>query len=134
MRITNPRFRLEKKLGNIRILRRGIPYDEIGRKEDLSDRPEHGVGLFFISYQNSISNFETIQTWAGGGNVIMHPLRGVDGIAGQGTYDNQAQDWPKKWDSPANGHHEEDLFMHVVTLLGGEYFFTPSLPFLANLK
>jgi Dyp-type peroxidase family len=126
IRITNPR-------GNsVRIVRRGITYDEFGRTSDLTDEPEHGVGLYFISYQASITNqFERIQKWAAGG-PILDRWRGIDPIAGQGIFEIFKQKWPMPT-TKGTVIESGDHFMHVVNMLGGEYFFAPSIPFLQKL-
>lgn len=132
IRLTNPRAddEVEKKE---RIVRRGVTYDETGRKKDFSIHPSQGVGLLFMSYQAHLEKqFEKIQDWANrgelGGNTVRD--RAIDGVIGQGKRDTP-QLWPEIW----NGEklQEKNLIKHVVTLKGGEYFFAPSIPFLESL-
>lgn len=95
---------------HIRIVRRGIPYNEI--ENDTGS----GVGLLFMCYQRNIHNqFELIQrVWVDNRN---HPIigTGVDRLIGQ------------EWSQEIN-------LKYPITLQGGEYFFAPSLSFLRNLK
>lgn len=132
IRMTNPR----KQNFNgtfTRIVRRGMPYDEAGRNNDLSKHPEKGVGLLFLSYQANIARqFETIQTWANTGVIpVTGVRRGIDGIVGQGK-NLIKQDWPTFWES--ENIVEGNLFEDVVHMKGGEYFFTPSISFLRKLN
>ncbi len=117
MQTVNPAY----QPGN-RITRRGIPYDEIGRNNDLTWEPENNVGLLFMCFQSSIENgFERMQL-----NVNT-----ADGIIGN-AIDGSFQQWPAPW-----GNDDVRLcgfsFNKFVTLKGGEYFFAPSIPFLLTL-
>jgi Dyp-type peroxidase family len=116
-----------------RIVRRGIPYDEAGRNNDMAWFPSQDVGLLFMCYQaNIFLQFETLQaTWANDGKVGEFKKVGIDSIAGQGAMNAQPQQWPAKWDKDdkLNGFS----FPSTVTLKGGEYFFAPSIPFLRHL-
>lgn len=131
IRITNPRDKTEP-IARIRIVRRGITYDEIGRRKNLTDQPEHGVGLYFISYQSYIETFEIMQNWTLGGHVH-GKFMGIDPIAGQGEQNHSAQEWRQQIGGGAASMFNQFLFTKVVTMLGGEYFFAPSIPFLRKL-
>lgn len=115
----------------IRIIRRGIPYGD--RTADLSDQPESGVGLLFMSYQASItSQFEHIlRNWC---NDIDYPQfeTGIDPLIGQRIKGNQAQLWNKGWNT---GRHMKVAFSlrDVVRLKGGAYFFAPAISWLKNI-
>jgi Dyp-type peroxidase family len=136
IRVTNPRADVGQAFAkSVRLTRRGIPYNDIGRDEyDLdNDKPRGGVGLLFQCYQSSIQRqFEFIQsTWANHGDIGGHMV-GQDAIIGQGV-NTDPKLLQNQWgigdvvqDMPAS-------FGHFVTTKGGEYFFTPSLPFLRTI-
>ncbi len=139
VRITNPRKDPidpvvdQAFTKSVRLTRRAIPYNDIGRDEfDLDgDRPTHGVGLLFICYQSSIvKQFEFIQSrWANQGTIASHMV-GQDGTIGQGPVPpGFTQGLPKQWGVPPNDS-QPIHFGHFVTMKGGEYFYTPSIPFL----
>ena len=105
-----------------RIARRGIPY---GVRPDLDPSgvfrvaPRTGVGLLFSCYQADIAGqFEYVQRhWI---NDPDHPVpgAGVDAVIGQ----------------PAPAAPVEHPALHrAVRLLGGDYFHSPSIPFLREL-
>lgn len=116
--------------GPIRITRRGIPYNDIGRNvNDLdNDKPPFGVGLLFMCYQANIENqFEAIQKKAN---------EGFDAVIGQKPV--TAITLPLQWGLA--GQHtvqinniKKGLTFNFVTNKGGEYFFTPSISFLKNI-
>jgi Dyp-type peroxidase family len=147
----------EEELGH-RIARRGIPYGgPLSSADNLDDLPTQGVGLLFICYQSDIwEQFEFIQRfWCNnplflepgfsGGSNPNYDLTGLDAVIGQkqgeqadpaiGQAPNPPQNWPKQW-GKATVKPEippENQFGQFVTLKGGEYFFSPSISFLANL-
>ena len=95
--------------------------------------PSKGVGLLFQSYQASIANqFETTQKWANSTDD-----GGLDPVIGQQT--SCPLNWPTKYRSSET--EKVDFFSRdkappagpYVKLLGGGYFFAPSLPFLKSL-
>lgn len=134
IRITNPRSDVTNNFAHtVRLTRRAIPYNDVGRNvQDLEkDPPTHGVGLLFQCYQRSITNqFEFIQkAWVNDGN-IGGTLVGQDGIIGQGV-NTFAKTLPEKWG--ISGNTIPLSFAGFVKMLGGEYFFTPSISFLRNL-
>ena len=144
IRITNPRADtgdtgIDSFVQSVRLVRRGIPYNEIGRVE-TEGLPPSGVGLLFMCYQRSIEDqFEFIQSiWANKGDVRLPDrkprLVGQDGIIGQGPNSFQKK-LPEQWD--VNGITNNCEFSNpnsdFVTMKGGEYFFTPSISFLKSL-
>jgi Dyp-type peroxidase family len=132
IRITNPR-NLQPEKNPIRIVRRGIPYDEVQRDENLSWYPENGVGLLFMCYQKSIvGQFEVLQkNWANNGTIFDKKVA-IDGVIGQGNGNKRLQHYPLVW-----GEERTQTNCNLsgfVTMKGGEYFFAPSIPFLKSLK
>jgi deferrochelatase/peroxidase EfeB len=130
------------------MIRRGITY---GTREDakpkpgdpsmlvLPDEPDtatlptEGVGLLFQAYQANIgSQFEVTQGWANSTDS-----GGVDPVIGQA--DSAMINWPLKYASDQT--ERLDFFSRnkappagpYVKLLGGGYFFAPSIPFLRSL-
>lgn len=126
-----------------RIARRGIPYGkpmpDVCDAEQTDPDPAAPRGLLFMCFQANIEKqFEFIQrTWCDNpnfpDNVANLPLQddtGDDPVIGQDQ--NEKQRWPKKWGDSAAGRKSFN-FEAAVTLKGGEYFFAPSMPFLAAL-
>ncbi|GAB4055441.1 Dyp-type peroxidase [Spirosoma litoris] len=142
IRVVNPRTDIhvsKEFVKSIRLTRRGIPYNDIGRDEfNLEDdQPTGGVGLLFQAYQSSIEKqFEFIQSrWANDGDIgkpndVIGRLVGQDGIIGQGG-NTTVKKIPIQWGLPAVSN--PIVFRDFVTTKGGEYFFTPSLSFLKTL-
>lgn len=132
IRVTNPRKDIsESFVKSRRIVRRGIPYDDIGREDDLTKNPTNGVGLLFMCYQSNIKDqFEFLQSeWANDG--IIRPRNvGQDSIIGQGV-NNFQKDLPNQWGTDNPRHNFN--FGKFVNNKGGEYFFTPSISFLKSL-
>jgi len=128
IRKVNRRRSLE---ADIRIVRRGITYgtrdvryDEKGNM--ILGKTTGPVGLLFMSYQNDISNFETLfGKWAQEDEPRHNA--GFDPIIGHGNND---QLWPKYGQQPS---FKSFRFADVVTERGGQYFFAPSVSFLKNL-
>jgi Dyp-type peroxidase family len=136
IRVTNPRDDVSEEFAKEkRITRRGIPYNDIGRNpKDLEeDQPTEGVGLLFMCYQSDIENqFEFIQQkWANEGNIGGN-LVGIDGVIGQGV-NGTSKSLPKKW-GDGNPNENKITFERFVKMKGGEYFFTPTIKFLKDLK
>jgi len=109
-----------------RIVRRGITY---GARPDLDAGrnlpvPESGVGLLFMSCQARLDQF-AIQQEGSDSNDFAQPGTGVDAVIGQNTAPIP-QEWPK-------GSGIRFAMANFVKLLGGEYFFAPSIPFLKSL-
>jgi len=127
IRKTNPRGDLNLPLERgFRIARRGLTY---GERPDLAagsslPPPAENVGLLFMSYQASLENF-TIQQEGSDSNDFARPGVGVDAVIGQNTAP-APQEWP-------NGSGIQFTMANFVKLLGGEYFFAPSIAFLRDL-
>ena len=132
------------------MIRRGITY---GTREDAKTKPGDdklvlpeqpdkktmpkaggGVGLLFQAYQANIANqFEATQRLA---NTDQNG--GVDPVIGQAV--SAALDWPTKYASTDDPERVEffsrdgaDPAGPYVKLMGGGYFFAPSIPFLKSL-
>ncbi len=135
IRKTNPRSDIESSNAlKRRMARRGIPFGH--RNDDPDDgridtKPEGGVGLLFMSYQASIANqFEFIQkSWANDSNFPVTNT-GLDLIIGQGGPKYPTQ-WQKKDETVAEVQASLGQFVHMK---GGEYFFSPSMRFLREIK
>lgn len=127
-----------------RITRRGITFgqralDNCGAlvppeiQEDGTLKPpiEGPVGLLFQCYQASIPDqFGFMQfSWANNPNFPTEGV-GLDPIIGQGEQDAVPQQWPPVYGSPEN--RKPLPFGGFVTMKGGEFFFTPSIPFLLS--
>jgi Dyp-type peroxidase family len=125
-----------------RIVRRGILYGkpDPGIGADATDTQAGPAerGLLFMCFQASIKRqFEFIQrTWVDNPNFpvsLINPIAkdtGDDPLIGQDA--NEAQRWPKRWGDESAGRKTFN-FESAITLRGGEYFFAPSVPFLAAL-
>lgn len=127
-----------------RIARRAIPYGkphpDIGCDPAQYELQEAGPrGLLFMCFQSNIEDhFEFIQrVWIDNNDFPSGTIpffqtdTGDDPLIGQDQ--EEAQHWPKKWNNEPAGTEKFD-FEAAVTLKGGEYFFAPSLPFLAGLS
>lgn len=117
VRATNPRDATAR-----RIVRRGIPYDQRQSPDGL---PDEDVGLLFMCFQASIAEqFAYIQRQANRMN---------DALIGQSpdALNAASRDWPTNW---GKGGTRLEFDTNWVKLKGGEFFFAPSLPFLASLK
>lgn len=113
-----------------RITRRGIPYGV--RAADLSDRPERGVGLLFMCFQQDIARqFEFMQASWGNDPGFPAPATGVDPVIGQGPGITELQQWPNGWGE--GGRPFACNFQPFVQMKGGCYLFAPSLGGLAAL-
>ncbi len=120
IRKANPRTAHSPK-----IVRRGIPYDYVGRGCNMDLKPARGVGLLFMCYQNSITTqFEAIQQQLNG------PANAHDPLAGQPDSHND----PLEWNHPyGNKGGFRSIFEKVVTVRGGAYFYAPSIEFFKSL-
>lgn len=117
----------------VQMARRGITYGvrlQDPDSKEFIDQPNDGVGLLFMSYQASIEKqFQFMQvSWANNPN-FPSPGVGIDPVIGQGA--SVDQNWPPTYGSTAGS--KPHLFKGFVTLKGGEYFYTPSLPGLKNI-
>jgi Dyp-type peroxidase family len=137
----NPNENLVKTQSHV-MARRGITFgfrtDEPNDGQ-VDNKPSGGVGLLFMSYQADISNqFEFIQkTWSNNkkfpfDKIGSHPRSGIDPIIGQdgGTNISTGEFAVTYGDL---GTLQTGSFEHFVTLKGGEYFFSPSIPYLEKL-
>jgi deferrochelatase/peroxidase EfeB len=132
MRKVNPRQK-----GTIRIVRRGITYDERQQEPkdmpDLAELPSQGVGLLFMCYQRSIwKQFEYLQRELASQSK---EGTGIDPVIGQpAEWETSRQKWPTQWGNP-HKRPQPFTFHGFVTLKGGEYFFfAPSIHFLKSMQ
>jgi Dyp-type peroxidase family len=105
---------------------------------EIKNKPSSGVGLLFMAFNSSIVNqFEFTQiNWANSPEfpkVKGVPLPGVDPIIGQteGDVARPVMTCPVKWGEP--GMSTVAPVPRTVKMLGGGYFFMPSLAFLRAL-
>jgi deferrochelatase/peroxidase EfeB len=125
-RAANPRTLASR---HQRIVRRGIPY---GRRTPPGSRGNPEQGLLFMCLQRSIgSQFEQVQRRMNG-----REGHARDPITGQGS-GGAPPLWPDPYATlsrlrypPRASHWQKGS---SVRLLGGEYFFAPSLSFLTGL-
>lgn len=104
----------------VRITRRGIPY---GNPEDEQK------GLLFMCYQNSIEQqFDFMQNFWIDNDNFLHNGTGTDSTIGQGA--SSPKSWPNQHGQP---NFTKLSFGQFVKMKGGEYFFTPSISFLASI-
>ncbi|AUD03711.1 Dyp-type peroxidase [Spirosoma pollinicola] len=142
--------------------RRGIIYGHRdvhpNEQNDLSQLPNGGVGLLFMSFQRVLANqFEFIQqSWVNQDNFVfarenpppaLHT--GKDPVIGQGAFDPLMHRYARKYDDATTvavlADHLHTVpdphstlpaiadFGNFVTTRGGEYFFAPSKTFLSSL-
>jgi deferrochelatase/peroxidase EfeB len=108
-----------------RTVRRGITY---GDRPDLADgstleQPSAGVGLLFMCFQANLDQF-VIQQEGADSNDFVQDSVGVDAVIGQNS-----SPLPQTW--PSTGTTKFTM-ANFVTMLGGEYFFAPSIAFLTG--
>lgn len=120
----------------IRITRRGIPYGVRKRHphefQSLEELPSEGVGLLFMCFQWLIeSGFNFIHTRWVNETEFRDAGTGLDALLGQGAATGTAQKWPAVWGTK-EPHHDAP-FGGFVKMIGGEYFFAPSIAFLRTL-
>lgn len=132
------------------IVRRGITYGTRrshpnNKVLNISALPSQGVGLLFMAYQSNIENqFEFVQAkWAnnpqhlGQRGVSKAHFSGIDPVIGSGLNGSRttkaAQRWPEVWGRDASSSWKEFDFRGYVKMLGGEYFFAPSISTLRDL-
>ena len=150
IRKTNPREDLPGSKANL-MARRAVTY---GKREDglnddrLDNKPSEGVGLLFMSYQSNLEKqFEVAQrAWANDPNFV-HGDTGIDPIVGNPQSRNPppaptppappappdiaAQRYPVIYGQLLSGPIH---FSGYVKMLGGEYFFAPSISFLRTME
>lgn len=130
------RFLAKEK--NRRIARRGITYGARPDRENGGELPSSGVGLIFICYQHDISDqFEFIQKqWANDRKFPRRGKSGIDPVIGRAGGDEEDKDdphYPTEWDATEDDRQRVKFGEHV-RLLGGEYFYAPSMQGLKNLS
>jgi Dyp-type peroxidase family len=147
IRRTNPRGDVPHYIPNtddeferrMRIARRGITYGERPYLYDPDPwlHPVSGVGLLFMSFQGDLRQFAIQQ---GGSDSDSFPFvnppgfSGLESVIGQAATGAtvRAQPWPcRDADDPQAVRHYK--MMNFVKMLGGEYFFAPSVGFLRGL-
>lgn len=143
IRKSNPRGDSQRAFGESeesekshRIVRRGITYDYAGRNGNLEFLPEKAVGLHFICFQSSIKNqFEFIQRHWVNNNDFPQAFTGIDPVIGQGENrnDNQGNVAEQKWTN-VHRNQQAESFAGFVKMLGGEYFYSPSITFLETFN
>jgi Dyp-type peroxidase family len=119
--------------------RADIPFDDT---VPPSARPTGGVGLLFMAFNANIniqddfglSQFDFTQAvWANNPGFPQVPANtpapGLDPVIGQGP--RPTQTYPTQWGGTQT--QEVDAVAQAVRMLGGEYFFMPSLAFLRSL-
>jgi Dyp-type peroxidase family len=133
IRKTNPRGDVPRVIGAPtdferarRVVRRGITY---GERPDLvdggvTDKPATGIGLLFMCFQGNLDQF-AIQQEGSDSNDFVQAGVGVDAVTGQNPAP-VAQSWP------SDGTVTFTM-ANFVRMLGGEYFFAPSMAFLHGL-
>lgn len=125
-----------------RIARRAISFGPL----TLDPGPEDKVGLLFICLQSSIiDQFEFLQATWSNFTDFLRPGTGLDPIIGEAApgAPGVPQQWPRDYGSfnglsfetgapVAQSPYIPYLFAERVTMLGGEYFFMPSLSFMTS--
>ena len=125
---------------SMRIARRGITYGERPHLYDTEPwaLPEREVGLLFMSFQADLRQFAIQQ---GGSDDETFPFvgpppafSGLESVVGQAASGAtvRPQPWPYR-DPNDPAAIREYKMMNFVKMLGGEYFFAPSVPFLQSL-
>lgn len=117
--------------------RRGQTYGT--RTDGLNDgqifnKPTGKVGLLFMAFNANIGEqFEFVQkNWANNGGFPAAPNPpGLDMVIGQGNRPDAFAN--VKWGEKDAPQVKVPAIAQAVTMKGGEYFFMPSLPFLASL-
>lgn len=99
------------------------------------NKPTGEVGLLFMAFNASLEEqFEFVQkNWGNNAGFPKVPTGasapGLDMVIGQGA--RPGIEAPVKWAGSTNA--PANALPQTVTMLGGEYFFMPSLPFLQSL-
>ena len=132
---------LEESLKHV-MARRGVTFGvrtDGPNDGEIENKPENGLGLLFMSYQASLAEqFEFIQkNWVNEANFPFDgsggtKVSGIDPVIGQdGAKSISTGEFAKEYgkiDTLQSGS-----FGKFVTMKGGEYFFSPSIPFLNSL-
>jgi deferrochelatase/peroxidase EfeB len=121
----------------MRIARRGITYGDRPRLYDPapSVQPEHGVGLLFMSLQSSLRQFAIQQSGSDSDTFPFNTtFSGLESVIGQSEDPTNVRPQPFPFRDPADPQAVREFrMMNFVTMLGGEYFFAPSIGFLRQL-
>jgi deferrochelatase/peroxidase EfeB len=116
-----------------RIARRGMPYGSGAYLTGAAPPPKGGVGLYFMSAQGDLQNFELQQ-----GGCDSNDFAPV-GVGVDATIGHLANPVPQTFLTPLKGATAKEAFVRMtfanfVTLRGGEYFFLPSMGFFQTLS
>ena len=125
-----------------RIARRAVSFGPL----TLDPGPDDAVGLLFVCAQSSIvDQFEFMQQTWGNFTDFLRPGTGLDPIIGEAPPGSPdvPQQWPRDYGSfnglsfpkgsrVVRSPYIPYQFTEWVTMLGGEYFFVPSLSFLTT--
>jgi Dyp-type peroxidase family len=133
IRKTNPRGETKAQAERLHTLtRRGIPF---GSVEDAQQEDGEPVGLLFMCFQRNIGQqFEFVQTaWANEPDFLFNQKKpGIDPIIGQPDKSLPPDKYRFNYTYGATGCRRAG-FDQFVSLMGGEYFYAPSLSGLDNL-
>ena len=137
VRRVNPRGSVDGDAERVRRLtRRGVTYGDTsavaGPDVSPESLPDTGVGMLFMAYQASIRRqFAFVQKQWIASPDFPRSRTGPDPLVGGTT---AAAGATHKWPTNFNGAEHVPLsFGSYVRMLGGEFFFTPSVPFLQTL-
>ncbi len=141
IRKTNPRTAGDEFERRRIMARRGITFGERQARPDGADfneddRPSGGVGLIFMAYMNDINEqFEFTQAaWAGNVDFPPGSSAGIDPVIGQRANTPGTPNTAWIDGHPAIGGGTaltaDYDFKTAVRLIGGDYFFAPSISFL----
>ncbi|UOQ71631.1 Dyp-type peroxidase [Hymenobacter cellulosilyticus] len=133
IRKTNPRGETKHPEERLHMItRRGIPF---GSAEEAKKEDGKPVGLLFMCFQRSIQQqFEFIQSsWANDADFLFGQNKpGIDPIIGQVDVGEDRGKYRFNYTYGASGCRKSS-FGGFVSLLGGEYFYAPSLSGLDKL-
>ena len=122
----------------MRIARRGITYGDRPRlyDSDPSALPQAGVGLLFMCFQASLKQFAIQQSGSDNDRFpLITAFTGLELVIGQTNAPDKVlpQPWPYRDSQDPPQAVREFKIMNLVKMLGGEYFFAPSIGFLKGL-
>ena len=126
---------MNRRRSGHQIARRSSHY---GARPDLdkgseAELPNDGVGLLFLSYQSAIDAFQRAMRSAKRPNVG----EGLDPVMGRAVAEGRdgTQTWPARSYDIVTGEIALERFRMAdfVKILGGEFFFAPSIPFFEKL-
>jgi hypothetical protein len=118
------------------LARRGQSYDYRGEEDQhREDKQVNRCGLLFMGLAANVQHqFERLQQKANGEPRAIGGPVVVDRLIGQpSTDDTGTVALSTSWGGRLPSSPEPCTFASCVTMLGGEYFFLPSLPFLRNI-